>query len=83
MAINLDSGFEILYLSDIKYNEMTVEIQYKGQQVAQINKDKGVDKIEIDIYSEYVTPDFLSELKFPLSDFLEAINIASRALRDA
>ena len=83
MAIKLDSGFEILYLSDLKYNEMTVEIQYKGQQVAQINKDKGVEKMEIDIYSEYVTLDFLSELKFPLSDFLEAINIASKALRDA
>ncbi|ODG99330.1 hypothetical protein A4S05_38085 [Nostoc sp. KVJ20] len=83
MAINLDSGFEILYLSDLKYNEMTVEIQYKGQQVAQINKDKGVEKMEIDIYSEYVTPDFLSELKLPLGDFLEAINIASTASRDA
>ncbi|MFB8798291.1 MAG: hypothetical protein U7126_29615 [Microcoleus sp.] len=83
MAINLDSGFEILYLSDIKYDEMTVEIQYKGQQVAQINKDKGVDRMEIDIYSEYVTPDFVSELKFPLSDFLEAINVASKALKDA
>ncbi|MEH1852363.1 MAG: hypothetical protein V7L11_11905 [Nostoc sp.] len=83
MAISLDSGFEILYLTDLKYNEMTVEIQYMGQQVAQINKDKGVDKMEIDICSEYVTLDFLSELKFPLSDFLEAINIASRALRDA
>lgn len=83
MAINLDSGFEILYLSDIKYNEMTVEIQYKGQQVAQINKDKGVDKMEIDIYSEYVTSEFVSELKFQVSDFLEAINIASKALRDA
>ncbi|WP_377475059.1 MAG: hypothetical protein P2A85_20060 [Microcoleus anatoxicus] len=83
MAISLDSGFEILYLSDIKYNEMTVEIQYKGQQVAQINKDKGVDKMEIDIYSEYVTSEFVSELKFQVSDFLEAINIASKALRDA
>ncbi|MEH2294028.1 hypothetical protein [Nostoc sp.] len=83
MAIKLDSGFEILYLSDLKYNKMTIEIQYNGQQVAQINKDKGVEKMEIDIYSEYVTPDFLSELKFPLRDFLEAINIASTALRDA
>lgn len=80
MAIKLDSGFEILYLSDLKYNEMTVEIQYKGQQVAQINKDKGVDNMEIDIYSKYVTPDFFSELKFPLSEFLEAINIASTSL---
>jgi hypothetical protein len=83
VAIKLDSGFGILYLSDLKYNEMTVEIQYNGQQVAQINKEKGVDKMEINIYSEYVTPDFLSELKFPLSDFLEAINIASTALKDA
>ncbi|MCC3411207.1 MULTISPECIES: hypothetical protein [unclassified Microcoleus] len=83
MAINLDSGFEIIYLSDIKYNEMTVEIQYKGQQVAQINKDKSVEKMEIDIYSQYVHPDFLAELKFPLSEFLEAINIASTALIDA
>ncbi|AFY73335.1 hypothetical protein Syn7502_01235 [Synechococcus sp. PCC 7502] len=54
-----------------------------GQQVAQINKDKGIDAMEIDIYSEYIIPDFLSELKFPLSDFLEAINIAGAALRDA
>lgn len=43
MAIKLDSGFEILYLSYFSYKNMTVEIQYKGQQVAQINKDKGVE----------------------------------------
>ncbi|TYQ30927.1 hypothetical protein [Pseudanabaena sp. UWO310] len=83
MAIKLDSGFEIIYLSDLKYNEMTVELQYKGQQVAQINKDKGSDQMEIDIYSEYVIPDFLTDLKFPLKDFLEAINMATIALREA
>ena len=83
MAINLDSGFEIIYLNDIKYNEMTVEIQYKGQQVAQINKDKGINNLEIDVYSQYVHPDFLSELKFPLEDFLEAIHIATQALKKA
>jgi ribosomal protein S8 len=83
MAINLDSGFEIIYLSDMKYNEMTVEIQYKGQQVAQINKYKGVDKTEIDIYSEYVTPEFMSEFKLPVSEFLAAINLARKALKNA
>ncbi len=83
MAINLDSGFNILYFSDLKYNEMTIEIQYKGQQIAQINKDRGVDQMKIDIYSQYVTPDFLSELKFPIKDFLEAINVGMAALRDA
>ena len=37
MAIKLDSGFEILYFSDLSYEGMTVEIQYQGQQVAQID----------------------------------------------
>ncbi|BAY84001.1 hypothetical protein NIES267_34950 [Calothrix parasitica NIES-267] len=82
MAIKLDSGFEILYLSDLSYEGMTVEIQYKGQQVAQINKDKGVEQMEIDIYSQYVHPDFFSELKFPLDDFLEAVDVGREALRD-
>lgn len=61
---------------------MTVEIQYKGQQVAQINKDKGVDRMEIDIYSQYINPNYFSELKFPLDDFLEAVDKAREALRD-
>ncbi|WP_414624002.1 hypothetical protein [Calothrix sp. CCY 0018] len=82
MAIKLDSGFGILYFSDLNYEGMTVEIQYKGQQVAQINKEKGVEEMEIDIYSQYVHPDFLSELKFPLNDFLEAVDKAREALRD-
>lgn len=82
MAINLDSGFEIIYVSDVNYQEMTVEIKYEGQQVAQINKDKGVERMEIEIYSEYVQLDFVSELKFPLGDFLEALHKASAALRD-
>lgn len=68
MAIKLDSGFEILYLSYLSYESMSVEIQYKGQQVAQINNDIGVEHMEIEIYSQYVHPDFLSKLKFPLDD---------------
>ncbi|AFY73336.1 hypothetical protein Syn7502_01237 [Synechococcus sp. PCC 7502] len=30
MSIKLDSGFEIIYLSDLKYNGMTIEIQYRA-----------------------------------------------------
>jgi hypothetical protein len=82
MAILLNSGFEILYLSDSKYEESNVEIQYKGQQVALLNKDKGLNQIEIEIYSQYVLPDFVSELKFSLDDFLEAIQEAKKALND-
>jgi hypothetical protein len=38
--------------------------------------------MEIDIYSQYAYPDFVSDLKFPLNDFLEALDIASQTFRD-
>jgi hypothetical protein len=37
--------------------------------------------MEIEVYSQYVLQDFLSELKFPLNNFLEAIDTASKALK--
>jgi hypothetical protein len=83
MSILLSSGFEIIYLSDSRYEESNVEIQYKGQQVALLIKDKGIDRLEIEIYSQYVLPDFLSELKFSLDDFLEAIEEAKVAIKNA
>ena len=43
MAVKLKSGFEILRYSDLSYDRMTAEIQYKGEQVVQINMDKGLD----------------------------------------
>ena len=46
MVIKLDSGFEIIRFSDLAFEEMTVEIQYKGEQIAQINKDKGMHLLE-------------------------------------
>ena len=80
MVIKLDSGFEIIRFSDLTYEEITMEIQYKGVQVAQINKDKGIDKLEIEIYTEPIESDF--SLKFMLSDFLVAINEAQKLLAE-
>ena len=45
-----------------------------------INADKNL--MEIEVYSQYVHQDFLSELKFPLTDFLEALDKASAVLKD-
>lgn len=48
MALKLDSGFEILRYSDEKYEELTVEIDYQGEIIAQINQDKGENQLEIE-----------------------------------
>ena len=44
----IDSNFEIDFVSDNKYENITVEISYKKQILCQLNKDSGIDKIEIE-----------------------------------
>ena len=80
MVIKLDSGFEIIRFSDLTYEEITMEIQYKGEQIAQINKDKGIDQLEIEILTDYIKSNFVP--KFMLSDFLVAINEAQKLLEE-
>lgn len=78
--MKLKSGFEILRFSDLKYEEMTVEIQYLGEQIAQINMDRGFDKLEIELFTEFANIDFST--KFDLTSFLDAIDKAIKILKD-
>ena len=80
MSIKLNSGFKIVRFSDVTYEKITVEIQYKGEQIAQINKDKGIDKLEIEVLTDYINSDFIP--KFMLNDFLVAINEAQKLLKE-
>ena len=78
MAIKLESGFEVLRYSDLSYEGMTVEIQYAGEQIVQINMDKGFDNLEMEVFTEFVDPSF--NAKFQLDDFLEAVGEARKIL---
>lgn len=83
MSLMLESGFEIIYCSNVNYEKMTVEILYKRQQVLQINKDKGDDLLEVEIFSQYVVKEMLIDLRFSLEDFLYAITRAKEMLIEA
>ena len=78
MAIKMESGFEILRLSDLSYEYMTVELQFKGVQILQLNKDKGVSKIELELFTDCMDPQCAP--KFFLDDFLTALNEARKLL---
>ena len=47
MKLESNLDFEILGFSDSRYESLTVEIQYKGEPIAQINLDQGVDRLEL------------------------------------
>ncbi len=76
MSKKLDSGFEIISFSDLSYENMSVEIQHSGEQIAQLNSDNN----EIELFTDFLNKDFKS--KFKLKDLLEAISIAESTLHE-
>ena len=69
MKLESNLDFEILGFSDSRYECLTVEIQYKGEPIAQINQDQGVDRLEIEVFADLNS----AILKVPFSGFLEVM----------
>jgi|TARA_R100000935_G_C2757612_1_gene132286 hypothetical protein len=76
MKLDSNPDFEIFGFSDSRYEKLTIEIQYKGESVAQINQDQGVDKLELEVFADLNS----SVLKIPLAGFLESIILAKRSI---
>lgn len=78
----IDSNFEIDFVSDNKYKNITVEISYK-KMLCQLNKDSGADKIEIEFFNDgrYLSEDV--KHKFNLDDFMAILNSAKLDLINA
>ncbi|HGG9108905.1 hypothetical protein [Enterobacter cloacae] len=69
----MSNGFEVDFFSDSRYEELTAEISYKGQILCQLNKDKGIDSIEIEFFSDSRILSEAVEMKFPVDDFLKIL----------
>lgn len=72
----INSNFEINFVSDNKYENITVEISYKKQILCQLNKDNGADEIEIEFFndSRCLSEDVMH--KFNLDNFITILNSA-------
>ncbi|ATN10976.1 hypothetical protein CRN80_15550 [Pseudomonas sp. FDAARGOS_380] len=72
MKLESNSDFEVLGFSDSRYKRLTAEIQYKGEPIAQVNQDKGVDALEVEIFADLSS----ATLRVPFSGFFEAMILA-------
>ncbi|GFM84109.1 hypothetical protein PSCICN_48010 [Pseudomonas cichorii] len=72
MKLESNLDFEILGFSDSRYEKLTIEIQYKGEPIAQINQDQGMDRLEVEIFAGLNS----AILKVPFSGLLEAMALA-------
>nr|QCO92166.1 CdiIo1 [Pseudomonas aeruginosa]QCO92187.1 CdiI [Pseudomonas aeruginosa]QCO92573.1 CdiI [Pseudomonas aeruginosa]QCO92654.1 CdiI [Pseudomonas aeruginosa]QCO92662.1 CdiI [Pseudomonas aeruginosa] len=76
MKLERNPDFEILRSSDVRYEHLTTEVQYKGEPVAQINQDKGKENLELEIFADLKD----AVLRVPLDDFLESLRLARNSL---
>lgn len=76
----MDNDFELAFLSDSKYEKITVEISYKEQILCQLNKDKGPDNIEIEFFSDARILAEQNAMKFSLNNFLQILVEATEEL---
>jgi len=77
----MTNDFEIDFFSDSRYEEVTIEISYRGQILCQLNKDKGPSDIEIEFFSDARKLAEPSAMKFSLSSFLKVIAEATTELK--
>lgn len=70
----MKNDFSVDFFSDSKYEELTVEISYRGQILCQINVDKGPDLVEVEFFSDSRVLQESVEMKFPLDVFINVLN---------
>lgn len=66
----LNSKFEILSYSDSQYEKLTVEVQFDGEPLLQINQDKGIENLEIELFKSQ------KDLRFSFTEFIEILRIS-------
>jgi hypothetical protein len=76
----ISNDFEIDFFSDNKYEEITVEVSYKGQILCQLNKDKGINNVEIEFFFDSRILTEPVTLKFPFNEFINILNEAKQDL---
>ncbi|WP_431221660.1 hypothetical protein ACQ86O_14205 [Serratia sp. L9] len=74
------TDFEVVFFSDSRYEELTAEISYKDQILCQLNKDKGIDNIEVEFFADARILVEQVAMKFPLNEFLAVLEEAKKDL---
>lgn len=73
-----NSDFTIVQASNLRYEGMTTEVHFRGEQVALLDMDEGPGRVRVELLHDFRDASFSP--RFPLDDFLAAIQTARSAL---
>lgn len=73
----MQNKFKTRLCSDLEFEEMVADICYEDQTIAMITQEKGIDKMEIEIFHPN---EETGSCKYCLDDYVKAIFSAKEAL---
>ncbi|MCP5517101.1 MAG: hypothetical protein H7A45_07590 [Verrucomicrobiales bacterium] len=78
MSLNA-SGYEVIIASPPEYEDLVAEIYCNGLFIAQLNREKGGEAIELEIADDTVDQSMVCR-KVALTDFLDIVEVARQRL---
>jgi hypothetical protein len=76
----MNSKFKIDFTSHDDYEYLAAEIYFEGQRLCQMFRHTNDDSIDIEFIEDRLLLHPPVKLRFPLSQFLEAVNVAKNEL---
>ena len=74
-----DKKLELFFSSPAEYESLTLEVQLGWEKIAEINQEKGIENLEVELFGSDKTSGF--EAKMPLDDLVEILIEARNSLQ--
>ena len=74
------ADFELIYIDQLEYDSLLIQIEYKGQIVCRVDKENGNDAMQIHLFPDLYIEKEKETIKCPLDEFLEVISFAKEQL---
>ena len=75
----MNRKLELFFSSPAAYEYLTIEIQLDRERVAEINRERGLEDLEIELFGSEPNLGFLA--KMPLDDFINKLIEARELIR--
>ncbi len=77
------SKFSIDFVSPPEFGNLAVEISYCGQLICRIDKENIDGSLSMEVFRDFRVTKEKVEVRYPVSEFLEVLNMACRDLQPA
>jgi len=68
-----ENGFEIILRDFSEYEHLVAQIEFEGQIICQINREMGVEFLEVKFFPDFYLGVKDKEMKFPLEIFISVL----------